>query len=258
MVFGSRLLLTILSVLLVAGPSPSQQVTANDPQAVAILQQAVAALGNLPSDSTASGSVVITAGSQTLDGTIKVLTRGMSQSAEAVTTSEGTVEVIYSMGLAAEINESGTKKPYSLELSSSAQSALFPLPILSAILSSTDSVVQYVGLEQVGGSQCQHIRTWSTFASQPDLQSLAPFTIRNIWIDSTTHLPVQLAYTMRDGTGAVPSNAVLIAYSDYRQEGGTYYPLQISKSVNGIPWMSITISNVSFNTGLSDSSFSVQ
>jgi hypothetical protein len=258
MVFRSGFLFIFLSLLLAAGPNPPQQVTATVPQAVVVLQQAVAALGYLPSDSTASGLVVITAGSQTLNGTIQVLTRGTSQSAETITTSEGTVELVYSNGLAAETNESGTKQAYSLELSSSAQSALFPLPILSAILSSTDSVIQYVGLEQVGGSQCQHIRTWNTFASQPGLQTLAPFTIRDIWIDATTNLPVQLAYSTRDGTGAVPSNAVVIAYSDYRQEGGTNYPFQISKTVNGVPWMSITISSVSFNTGLTDSSFPVQ
>ena len=96
------------------------------------------------------------------------------------------------------------------------------------------------------------------YASQPDQQFLAAFTVRDIWIDAKTNLPAKIAYSLRAGSGAVPSMAVEVTFSDYRAVSGVLYPFQISESLNGTPWLSITISSVSFNTGLTDSTFLIQ
>src|SRR5260221_330662 len=147
---------------------------------------------------------------------------------------------------------------YSAELAATGQSALFPMPLLIAILEFPDSAYQYVGLEGVEKTDCHHIRVSRTFSSQPNLAYLAPFTVRDIWISSTTNLPVKIAYSLRAGTGAEPSTSVEVSYTKYQQIGSVQYPFEISKSINGTPWMAISISSVSFNTGLSDSNFSLQ
>jgi hypothetical protein len=44
----------------------------------------------------------------------------------------------------------------------------------------------------------------------------------------------------------------------YQNLGGLLYPFSIQKSLNGSPWINITISNVTFNTGLTGANFVLQ
>src|ERR1700687_4223002 len=72
-----------------------------DAQAVTLLQTSVGAMGgNVPSDSVATGSIKIVAGSQTSTGTIRILTRGTDQSSEQITLPEATRTVTYSLRMA--------------------------------------------------------------------------------------------------------------------------------------------------------------
>jgi hypothetical protein len=252
-------LLVLNSISSTAIQSVPPQTTAPTPEVSIILRQSIAAMGGtFPMDSSASGAVTITAGSETQEGTITIATRGSSQTLEQLIGGTGAKTVIFSNGLAAETDNLGGKKVYSLELGASTQSALFPLPLFSAILSFTDSMYEYVALESIGGIDCHHIRTWRTFNSKPEFGYLAPFSMRDIWISTATNLPAKIAYSIRSGRGAEPSTAVEVSYSKYQQIAGIQYPFVISQSLNGTPWMTISISSVSFNTGLSDSTFSVQ
>ncbi len=256
----ARLVPSFLFLLASSPHLNSQQSTTvpqRDPQAVAGLKQAVTVMGgSVPGDSTATGTVTITAGSDTEVGTIKILTRGSSQTLEQITTASGTTQTVYSNAVANDSNHIATKTKYSLELAASSQSALFPLPLLSAILSSSDSAFQYIGLENIDGAGCHHLRVWNTYSSQPDLQYLSLFSYREIWINAATGLPAKIAYSMRAASGAEPSTAVEISYSKYQSSAGVQFPFQVSKSLNGTPWMTITISSISFNNGLTDSIFS--
>jgi hypothetical protein len=78
--------------------SSTQPVVVRDPQAVALLQQSVAAMGVLPSDSTASGNVTIVAGSSAQQGSIQILTRGTTQTSVAVQAGSTNWSVIFSGG----------------------------------------------------------------------------------------------------------------------------------------------------------------
>ena len=258
----SRFFLATLLILASSVDLSSQQTNTaapQDAQAISVLKQSLTTMGTIvPADSTATGSVTITAGSDIEQGSITIQTRGSTQTLEQLATTSGTKKLVYSNGLANDTDHAGTKTLYSAELAATGQSALFPLPFLAAILSSADSAYQYVGLENVAGTDCHHIRIWRTFSSQANADYLAPFSIRDIWIDSSTNLPNKLAYSVRAASGAEPSTSVEIAYSKFQLTGGVQYPFGISKSINGTPWVTISISSVSFNTGLADSNFSLQ
>src|SRR5467141_1372305 len=97
----------VLSFLLIIASSPrlnSQQATSmvqRDPQAVTVLTQSIAAMGgSVPTDSVASGTVTLVAGSLTETGTIGILTRGVDQSSEQIQTPSVTHKIIYSRGQA--------------------------------------------------------------------------------------------------------------------------------------------------------------
>jgi hypothetical protein len=228
-----------------------------DPQALAILEKSVAAMANVaPTDSSATGTITVVEGSSTQTGSIQILTRGTAQTAETLTLPQGQRAVIYSNGDAKEVTGTQSTKP-PLELILTDQCPDFPLPFLSSVLNNADEALLYVGLETLNGASVQHIQVWNSFAWDPSLQELAPFSREDIWFDATSGLPLKLAYSRRAGRGAVPAIPVEVLFSNYTNVGGVLYPFQIKKSYNGTPWQTITITKVSFNTGLTDADFPV-
>ena len=227
------------------------------PQPLALLQQAVAALGgSAPSDSTANGTITTVAGTQTENGTLVVLTRGTGQTSEQIGTRSGSTEV-YSQGQASLIVGANlTALP--LERAVTSQCPDFPLPLLAGALNNPDTAYKYVGLETLNSVSAHHIQFWNSFTSTAKLQSLANFSVRDIWIDPVSGLPQKLSYTRRDAGGAAPGITVDVFLSNYQNLGGVLYPFSIQKRLNGTPWATITIQSVTFNTGLTDADFPVR
>lgn len=257
----TRFALVALISLLVAASLNAQQAPTTvqrDPTAIALVQTSIAAMAtNAPSDSSATGTIVVVEGSTTQSGTISIQTLGTGETSETINLSSGQRAVIYSNGDAKEINGAQSVNPV-LELMVTDQCADFPLPLLLGALNSTDEAFQYVGLETLNGAPVQHIKFWNTFSSKPRLQNLATLSARDVWLDATSSLPVKIAYTRQAGEGAVPSVRMEISFSNYTNVNGVQYPFQINKFFNGTPWQSITIQSVSFNTGLTNSQFPVE
>jgi hypothetical protein len=228
-----------------------------DPQAIAVLQQSVVAMGTTtPTDSTATGTVTTVAGSLTESGTVTILTRGTDQTSEQIQTPHGSTEV-YSQGQASTVLGS-TPTELPMERVVTSQCPSFPLALLAGALNNPDTSYSYVGLESLETGTLQHVQIWNSFTSTPKLQSIAKFSIKDIWIDAKTGLPQKISYTRRDAGGASPGIAMAVSFSDYRNVGGVLYPFSIQESFNGTPWATIAIQNVNLNTGLTDASFPVQ
>jgi hypothetical protein len=254
--------LALLPCVLAVGFASNAQQTSTtvtqDPQAITVLQQSIKTMGStLPSDSVATGSVQTVAGSQTSQGTIRILTRGSAESLVQMTMPDATRTTIYANGQANElIGAAVTISP--LELVVTSQAADFPIPLFVGLLNDPDTSFQYVGLESSNGASLHHIQTWDSYASQPGLQSLSSLSTRDIWIDANSGLPQRISYVSHPAQGAVVGTSIDVFLSNYQNSSGVLYPSTIQKSLNGTPWASITIQSVAFNTGLSDSSFPIQ
>ncbi len=250
----SLLLVVLLFSIVVA----AQQPVPRDQRAVDILSRAVAAMGQVvPSDSLASGKIELVAGSKTEAGMIRILTRGLEQTAEQIVTPDGTREVIYSRDQATE-SERKSAKPLQLELVVTSQSACFPLPLLAAALNHPDTAFEYLGQETLDALAVHHIRFWNTFSSNAKFRHLAEFSVKDLWIDAATGLPRKLSFDRRAAGGAEPRIPVEVFFSDYRRVSGALYPFRIEKHFNGTPWATITIENVQLNAGLAEADFPVQ
>ena len=228
-----------------------------DPQALAALQRSVAAMGrSVPLDSTANGTATTEAGSLTENGTVTILTRGMSQTSEQIQAPHGST-IVYSNLQASQVTDS-VMTPLSSELASSSRSLAFPLPLLAAILNNPDSSYVYVGLESLNGLQVHHLQYWNSFSSKPKFQFLTPFTLTDIWIDAGSNVPQRISQMRKAGRGSEPRFQIDVYFSNYQIVNGVLYPFLIQKSLNGSPWITFTITNVTFNTGLTDANFPVQ
>lgn len=241
-----------------AQQSPAPVVPTRNPTAIALLQKSAAAMAtSAPSDSSATGNITIVEGSTNESGSITIQTRGTGETAEIINLPEEQKSVIYSYGDAKEVDGTKSVNP-PVELILVDQSADFPLPLLSAFLSDTDENFRYIGQEILNGKSVQHIQVWDSFASKPRMQKLASFSTRDIWIDAESELPVKISYLRQPGKGAVHVTRVEVFFSNYTNVNGVEYPFQISKSYNGLPWQTITIQSVAFNTGLADTQFQTE
>lgn len=252
------LLLVCAFLLVLNVPAIAQTSPTRDPQAVLLLQKSVAAMGGVaPSDSTATGAIKLVAGSLKDSGTVTVLTRGLDETAEKLQMSqEGYRAVIYYSWQANRVT--GTiNTPLHLELAATSQCPDFPLPLLVAALNDGDFALQYIGAETIDGQSAYHVRFWDTFASDKQLQSLADFTKRDVWISAASGIPIRLTYNRRAGGGSAPSIPMQVDYANYRNVSGILYPFLIKKSKDGTPWVTITVQSVQLNTGLTDASFPV-
>lgn len=250
----ARLPFLVFALLFCCVSVVSQQIAQQDAQALAVLRQAITAMGrSVPSDSTATGTITTVAGSLTESGTIMIRTRGINQTLEDIQTTHGS-RLTYSQGQAGQ-STSTSAKSLRLELAVTTQCPDFPLPLLASAITAQDMAYRYVGLETSGGSSLHHIQFWNSFASSPDLQSLASLSVRDVWIDATSGLPQRISYSLHYAQGAVTAVPVDVFYADYRNVGGVLYPFSIQKSLNGTPWGIITIQHVALNTGLTDADF---
>jgi hypothetical protein len=248
----------VVAISLISSVLIAQQ-AARAPQADKLLQSALTAMGGTaPPDSTATGKVVVVEGSKTLDGAIRILTRGTDQSAEHIELPGENRSVIHSRG---ESNETarGVVKWSPLEISATSYSPDFPLPLLAAAFADPNTALEYIGEETIEGAPTHHIRFWNTYGSNHRLREhLSEFTRKDVWLDASTGLPNKLAYERREGHGAVPRIRMEIFYSDWRIVTGVNYPHRIEKTWNGTPWITITVDKVAVQTGLSDTDFPVK
>ncbi len=242
--------------LSVAPTSAVQTVSVQrDAQAVLFIQQAVTAMGgSVPADSTATGNLALLAGSLSETGTFQIMTRGTDQTAEVLQTSSVSKSVIYSRLRASETAVPGK---IGLQWAITAQSPSFPLPFLIAALQNSDTAFQYLGQESLNNLAAQHIRVWNTFSSQPALAGVAKFSVQDIWLDASSQLPLKISCQRRH-TASADTFLVETFFSDYRNVSGYLYPFSIKKSLNGGPWLAMSVQNVAFNTGLSDNDFPIQ
>jgi hypothetical protein len=258
--FGLAVCVLLLAIP-VWGRQGSQNTTttqpASDPQAVAVVQAAITAMGgNAPTDSTATGTVTVIAGSSTDQGTVRILTRGTNQTSEQIQTSQTQITEVFSEGQASQTVGS-TFVPLSGNRAATTQSRDFPLPFFTALISNPDESLQFVGIEAGGTSGLAHIMAVDTFASQLGLQVLSDFTTTDIWIDAQSGLPTKIAWIQRDGGGASPRSRRETLLSSYKNFGGVLYPTRIQQYFNGTLWIEITIQAVTLNNGLSDTDFPV-
>src|SRR5262249_10333729 len=182
----------LLTRFFVYGSQQTTTAAQRDPQAVALLQGAVHAMGaTTPSDSMATGIVTSVAGSATSTGSVRILTRGTSQTLEQIALPKSTTTLTYSGGLAGQTVKSVTTN-LPLELAASSQSVFFPLPFFAGPLANPDVSIQYVGLETLNQESVQHIRLQNSFASLPKLQSLTDCPTTDLHLDDTSNVPLQL------------------------------------------------------------------
>jgi len=259
--FASSVFLScILSVSLVA-----QQTAAPPP--TALLPRALAAMtrGAAVSDVTLTGTARRIAGSDDETGAATL---------KALPTGESRIDLNFPSGVRSEVVGNSDKGPTGKwtapDGSSHAMaqhnlhsgSNWFFVPFaLSSALSDKEAVVSHRGQESFDGVAVEHLSISRQFASLPagDATTLLQrLSQTEVYLDSSTLLPVALTFNIHPDNNALLDIPVTIRYSNYQASGSAQIPFHIQKFVNNTLALDIQLQSATFNTGLSHSDFSVQ
>jgi hypothetical protein len=247
---GVRGCLLVITLIPLASLAARSQ---RDPQALAVVAQSFKAMGGtLPNDSRAIGTYARIAGSSKDTGSIRVLTRKTDQTSELLTNTAGSTQVVYSRGYASKKDASGVAV-FDLEKALSSNSPVFPLMVVAQAVLDQSSTVEFVGLELVNGVSASHIRICTGSLDQ-NFSDIVRFATKDVWIASSTNLPVEMSYELYEAQGA-PSVAVAVFYSSFQAVNGVKYPFAIQENFDGTPYLSVSITSVAFAVGLTDLDF---
>jgi hypothetical protein len=263
-------------------PAPPPPVS--DPQAVALMQRALVALtGGVPvSDATLTGTAQRIAGSDNETGTA---------TAKAMPLGYSLLDLNLSSSTRSEIrNASAVPLPGTLPPDIPATVAQTPQPVgawsgndgvlhamvqhnlvtdatwffppftLGNLMSSSNSVLSYVGQETHNGQPVLHISASQFFSTAPSQAAplLQHLSQMDLYLNPTTLLPVALDFAVHPDNNAGLDIRVEIQFSNYQPVNEVWVPLHVQKYMNNGLVLDLQFKNVVLNTGLSSTTFNIQ
>jgi hypothetical protein len=244
----------------------AQQTAATTPQAVQVLLQALrATMGTASiSDVTLTGTVRRIAGSDDETGTAVL---------RALATGEARMDFSFPSGQRGEVRATSNNVPAGTwtgpdgkahamsQHNLMTSSAWFqPALTLSWLVSSQNTSVLLVGSETRNGLSVIHLTASQQFPDMPG--EIAPLmqhlSQMDIFLDSSTQLPVALAFNQHPDNDAGLDIPAEVRFSDYRAVSGVQVPFHIQRYLNNSLILDIRLQAASLNSGLTASAFAVQ
>lgn len=233
-------------------------------QAVALATNALSALsaGHPISDVTLTGTGTRTAGSDVESGNVTLKALGPYQSRVDLVVSGGTLSDIFSLSASDApqgfwIGKDGTAHPMAEHNTLAGAVWFFPALSILSQASNPNYAVSYLGQETRQGVSVQHLRfvLQSPSASAAGDQILAQLSATDVYLASSSLLPVALAFNTHPDNDALTDVPVEADFSDYQAVNGVQVPFHIQKFLNGVLLLDLAVQNVTVNSGLTDSAF---
>jgi hypothetical protein len=136
----------------------------------------------------------------------------------------------------------------------------FPAFTIGNLISNTNVVVTYAGLETRDGAPVIHISSFQQSPNQPTGGSglSQHLTQVEIYLDPSTLLPVSYIFNSHPDNNAALDFPTEIHYSNYQNIGGAQIPLHIQKFMNNTLILDLHFQNASLNSGLTAAQISAQ
>jgi len=237
-----------------------QSTSTSDATAISLAAKSAAALtaGNAVSDVTLNGGAISVLGSDYETGTATL---------KANVAGESRVDLNLNSGARTDVRNLANGFPAGAWSKNGGKSTGYPqhncwtdaawfFPALSSLTetANTQFVFQFVGAEQHNGLASQHIRVRQTRSGLSAIQDLSAM---DFYLDPTSFLPMSVAFTLHTDTDIKTNIPAIVNFADYRQVNGFQVPFHIQQMLNGSVILDITVTDVAFNTGLPDSSFTL-
>ena len=240
-------------------PPPTPPV--RDPQAVAILQQALAAAGGAAAigavqDYTATGTITYFWAGQQVQGAVTLKGRGIGKFRLEATLQSGTRTWAVSNGAGFIKHADGSARNIPYQNAVNFGNLTFPVAHLAAALQDPSTSISYFGLETRNGQQVQHVRLQRTFPTNLDPRGdFTKLTIRDFFIDPVAFQVLSILDMTHPEDSFTISQPHEMGFSNYRAVNGILVPFSVQETSNGQHTYSVQITQISFNSGLQDGDF---
>lgn len=238
----------------------AQSLVQRDQQALTILSQAIEAGGGQQlitsiQDFTETGTIEYVGGDQSaVNASIKG--RGLHQIRVDADLPEGRRSTVVNGATGSLTEANGQFRPIQHQSVRNLLGLTFPyLPLIAAVQDESTKII-YGGLVQHAGISAHDIRIEKVYTSQQDPTGRRGTQEgRDIYIDPKSLLVVsifdQLHFVSNRGDG-IPHE---ILYSNYHTESGIAMPMTISDTMRGVTGATMQLSQIVFNSGLTDADF---
>ena len=238
----------------------AQTAVQRDQQALTILSQTIAVGGGQQlltsiQDLTETGTITYGWGDQPMvDVTVKG--RGLHQFKIEADLSKGKRSSVVSGGGGWLKEADGRNWPIYHQSAADLESLTLPyLPLIAAIGDSSTSIV-YGGIVTHANAPAYDIRLQRNHTKEQDPSgNLGTREARDFFIDPKTLLVVAISDRIYFGGPTDDGVPHEILYSNYQPESGIMAPLTIAETVRDATGYTMTLSQVTFNSGLADSDF---
>ncbi len=251
----------VFSLILISACAAAQQAPQRDPQAVSVLTQVLNAAGGVSTvaaiqDFSASGTITYNWAGQAVQGPVTIYGKGLDQFRLDANMPAGTVTWVLNRTagkLTTPDGQSASPPAYNLM---TAGSLTLPIARIAKVLSDTAASLEYLGVVDREGLGLHRIRVIvpvnPPIAASGVLRELGTF---DLYVDPGSYQLVALSESIWSRGNLAQPHVHEINFSNYAAKGSVLVPLTISESVGGARTWSMTLTSVSFNTGVSDSLF---
>jgi len=246
-------------LLLFAIPAIAATAPTSDPFAVTLAQQSATALtgGASVTDVTLNANVISILGSDSDNGTATLEGKGTSESRVDLSLGNGNRSDVRNLtngtpGGGWDKN-GGTSTAYAQH--NCWTDAAWFFPALSSLTQTANPnfIFKYIGQEQHGGVNAQHIRVFQV--GSPQIQSLSTM---DFYLDVNSSLPLAVAFQARTDNDINTEIPTEIRFANYRTVSGIQVPFHFQRIFNGNLSVDFSVTNALINTGLSDAVFTLQ
>lgn len=235
-----------------------------DSQALTLLTQAHGILnaGNIAlSDLTLSGNISWIAGSTTVNGSVALQAKGLTESRFEIVGGTPRIEIRdNTAGPAGQVVDfDGAVRQIATHNCWTPPIWFAPALIVQSALSFGGGL-RYIGLENWNGVAVTHLQQFQAVSGQKSRMSetIQSLSAVDLYFDVNSHLLLGVAFNFHPDDDYSQNIPVEVRFSDYRSANGVATPFHIQRLLAGSLNADITISTVSINSGLSDSSFQLQ
>jgi hypothetical protein len=228
-----------------------------DPQALAVLQQAVAVgggstlLGSIQ-DFTATGSITYLWIGNQVQGTATIRALATTSFRVDANLPQGTRSLVASYGSGTVRNTDGSLVTIPSNNTVNLGALTFPLLKVAAALNNTSLSIQYLSLTNLSGHQVHVIHVQQGPPSSTDI--ISHLSATDFLIDATTY-QILLVRDAIHPSGVTQDILHEIEFSDFRPTSGCLVPFSITERVGGQQTWTVHLSAISFNTSLTDADF---
>jgi len=112
----------------------------------------------------------------------------------------------------------------------------------------------------LNGQAVDHVRVWQEPSIQTPsvIPTLRHLSQMDLYLDSTTALPVALTFNIHPDNNMGLDIPVEIHFSDYRPISGVQVPFSVQKNLNNSLVLDLQFQTAIINSGLTANSFNIQ